>query len=53
MKSHPMIFQSDSIRKIQADRKTQTRRVILGIPATHEFMNLSVSLHRSRRHEAL
>lgn len=43
MKSHPMIFQSDSIRKIQAGRKTQTRRVILGIPATHEFIGCVVS----------
>jgi len=28
MKSHPMIFQSDSVRAILAGKKTQTRRII-------------------------
>lgn len=37
MKEHGMIFNAEMVRAILDGRKTQTRRIVKGVPSTHDF----------------
>lgn len=37
MRERPIIFNNDMVRAILDGRKTQTRRIVKGVPSTHDF----------------
>ncbi|WP_050978731.1 hypothetical protein, partial [Edwardsiella tarda] len=37
MKERPIIFNDEMVRAILAGRKTQTRRIVNGVPSSHDF----------------